>query len=90
MFIASTMVVPLLLMKNTVGRFLCAEIRIGECFTRFNKLHERGTLPSAHVSSERAHQQHVEEQENILEMLALRPVLEDFLHVSVFHEHVYG
>jgi hypothetical protein len=29
----------------------------------FNTLHERGTLPIAHISSERARQQHVEEQE---------------------------
>jgi hypothetical protein len=35
----------------------------------FNTLCERGTLPSAHVSSEPAHQ-HVEEQKNILEMVA--------------------
>ena len=35
----------------------------------FNTLRECGTLPSAHVSSERACQQHVEEEENILEMV---------------------
>jgi hypothetical protein len=33
----------------------------------FHTLHECGMLLSAHVSSERACQQHVEEQENILE-----------------------
>jgi hypothetical protein len=35
----------------------------------FNTLRERGTLPSAHVSSEPAREQHVEEQENIPEMV---------------------
>ena len=34
----------------------------------FNTLHECGTLPSAHVSSERACKQNMEEQENILHM----------------------
>ena len=35
----------------------------------FSTLGECGTLPSSHVSSERARQQHVDEQENILEMV---------------------
>jgi len=35
----------------------------------FNTLRECDTLPSAHVSSERARQQRVEEQENVLEMV---------------------
>ena len=39
----------------------------------FNTLRECGTLPSAPVSSERARQQNVEEQENILEMVQLSP-----------------
>jgi len=34
MFMASAMVVPLLLLKNTVGGVLCAEFRIVECSTR--------------------------------------------------------
>jgi hypothetical protein len=33
-FTASAMVVPLLLLKNTVDSFLCAEFRIVECFSR--------------------------------------------------------
>ena len=44
--------------------------RIPDCrvFSKvFNTLRECGMLPSAHVSSEQAHQQHVEEQENILQ-----------------------
>ena len=69
---ASAMVMPLLLLKNTVDGFLCAECRIIVFSKVFNTLHECGTLPSAHVSSERA-RQHVEEQENILEMVKHSP-----------------
>jgi hypothetical protein len=39
----------------------------------FNTLRECGTLPSARVSSEQARQQHVEEQENILEIVQRSP-----------------
>jgi hypothetical protein len=39
----------------------------------FNTLRERGTLLSAHVSSEPARQQHVEEEENIIEMVQPSP-----------------
>jgi len=58
----------------------------------FNTLHECGTLPSAHVSSERARKQNMEEQKNILDMVQRSLLLarEDFQHVSVFHKHVYG
>ena len=34
-----------------------------------NTVRECGNLPSAHVSSERARQQHVEEEEHVLEMV---------------------
>ena len=71
-FTGSAMVV--LLLKNTVDGFLCAECRIVKCFQKvFNTLRECGTLPSAHVSSEQARQQHVKEQENILEMVQRSP-----------------
>jgi predicted HTH transcriptional regulator len=61
------MVVTLLLLKNTFD---------GKVFTKvFNKMREIGTLPSAQVSSECAHQQHVEEQENILEMVQRSPTI---------------
>jgi hypothetical protein len=46
--------------------------RIPDCrvFSKvFNTLRECGTLPSAHVSSERARQENVKEEENILEMV---------------------
>ena len=39
----------------------------------FNTLREYGTLPSAHVSSERARKQNMEEQENILDMVQRSP-----------------
>ena len=39
----------------------------------FNTLRECGTLPNAHVSSERAHKQNMEEQENILDMVQRSP-----------------
>jgi len=72
---ASAMVVPLLLLKNTVNGFLCAEFRIVECFVFkvFSTLRESGALPIAHVSSELAHKQNMEEQENILDMVQRSP-----------------
>jgi hypothetical protein len=39
----------------------------------FNTLLESGMLLSAHVTSERAYQQHVEEQENILDIVQHSP-----------------
>jgi hypothetical protein len=39
----------------------------------FNTLREHGTLPSAHVLSEQASQEHVEEHENTLEMVQHSP-----------------
>jgi len=39
----------------------------------FSTLRECGTLPSAHVSSERARKQNMEEQENILNMVGRSP-----------------
>ena len=39
----------------------------------FNTLREYGTLPSAHVSSERARKKNMEEQENILDMVQRSP-----------------
>ena len=41
----------------------------------FNTLRECGTLPSVHVSSERARQQHVKEEKNILEMVQPNPTI---------------
>jgi hypothetical protein len=39
----------------------------------FNILHKCGTLPTAHVSSEQARQQHLEELESMLEMAQRSP-----------------
>jgi hypothetical protein len=39
----------------------------------FNTFRECGMLPNAQVSSEQAHQKHVEELENILEMVQRSP-----------------
>jgi hypothetical protein len=41
----------------------------------FNTLRKCGTLPGAHVSSERPCQQHVEELENILEIIQRSPTI---------------
>jgi hypothetical protein len=51
----------------------------------FNTVREGGTLASVHVSSEQVRQQHVEEQESILEMVQCSPTTtrENFLHVCV-------
>jgi hypothetical protein len=43
------------------------------CYKVFSTLRESGTLSSAHVSSERARQQHADEQENILDMVQRSP-----------------
>ena len=92
MFMAFAMVVPLLLLKNTVDGFLCVEFRIVVFYKVFNTLRECGTLPSAHVSSERARKQNMEEQENILDMVQRSPTTSTrkLSALSVFHEHVYG
>ena len=73
MFMASAMVVSLLLLKNTVDGFLCAEFRIVVFYKVFNTLCECGTLPSVYVSSERTRKRNMEEQENILDMVQLSP-----------------
>jgi len=74
MFMAAAMAVPLLLLKNTIDGFLCAEFRIVECFTRHSiDCVNACTLPNAHVSSERTRKQNMEEQENILDMVQRSP-----------------
>jgi hypothetical protein len=81
-------VVPLLLL-NTFSGFLCGEFRIVERLA----LRECGTLPTVHVSSQKARQENVLEQENILEMVQRNSTTTStrrFLHFSVLHEHVYG
>jgi hypothetical protein len=51
-------------------RFLVCRIPDRRVFSKvFDTLREHSTLPSAHVSLERACQQHVDEQKKILEMV---------------------
>ena len=70
MFMASAMVVSLLLLKNTVDDRI-PDRRV--FYKVFNTLRECGMLSSAHVSSERARKQNMEEQENILNMVQRSP-----------------
>ena len=59
--------------EEYLRRFSMRRIPDRRVFSKvFNTSRECGTLPSAHVSSERA-RQHVEEQENILEMAQRSP-----------------
>ena len=79
--------------ENYCRRFPMPRILDRREFSKvFNTLPECATLSISHVSSEGARQQHVEEQQIILQMVERRPTKgsENFLHVSVFHEHVYG
>jgi hypothetical protein len=71
-FTAPALVVPLLMLKNTVDGFLWAEFLIVEFSNVFDTLCECGSPPCAHVLSERA-RQHVDEQKNILEMVQRSP-----------------
>jgi hypothetical protein len=60
-------------LEENRGRFPVRIIPDRRVFSSvFSTSHERGTVPSAHVSPERACQ-HVEEQENILEMVERSP-----------------
>jgi hypothetical protein len=92
MFMASAMVVSLLLLKNAVYSSLCSEFWVVMCFSRcsirsVNVI--RFPLLMFHLNE---HINNKEEPENILEWYSMALLLahEDFLHVSVFHEHVYG
>jgi len=74
MFTASAMVVPLLLLEEYHRRFPMRRIPDHRVFSKvFNTLRECGTFPSAHVLSERARKQNMEEQENILDMVQRSP-----------------
>ena len=92
-FTASAMVVPLLLLKNTIDGFLCPELWIVECFPKC-KIYcvNVGRLPVFVL--------HLNEYVNKMwrnrktsfkwHSVALLLAREDFLHFSVFHERVYG
>ena len=88
MFMASKMVVPLLLLKNTIDGFLYAEFRIIESFTRYS-IHCFPVLMfhlNGHVNKICRNRITV----LIWHSVALLLAREDFQRVSVFHEHVYG
>ena len=90
---ASAMVVPLLLLKNTVNGFLCEEFRIVECFKRCS-IHCVKALRFPVLMF------YVNGLENVTwrnrkafliwYSVALLLARDDFQHVSVIHEHVYG
>jgi hypothetical protein len=95
-FTASAMIVSLLLLKNAVDGFLHAEFRNVECFPRCS-------IPSIHcvnVVRFPVLMFHLNEHVNNMwrnrkifsnwYSVALLLAREDFLHVSVFHEYVYG
>jgi hypothetical protein len=65
--------------KNTFNHFLCSRIQHHTVFYNvFNALCEHGPLHSAHVLSERAHQEHLGEQENVLEMVKFSHTTADY------------
>ena len=69
--------------------------RILDCrvfYMVFNTLRECSTLPSAHVSSERACKRNMGNRKTFLMWysVVLQLSLEEFQHLSVFHEHMYG
>ena len=89
MFMASAMVVPLLLLKNTVDGFLCAEFRIVECFTRCS-IHcvnaVRFPVLMFHLNGYVNKTWTNRKTFLIWHSVTLLLVREDFKHVSVFHE----
>ena len=93
MSMASAMVVPLLLLKNTVDGFLCAEFRVLECFTRCSIHCVNAVRFPALMFHLNGHVNETWRNRNtflIWYSVALLLASEDFQHVPVFHEHVYG
>jgi hypothetical protein len=87
------MVMPLLLLKNNVDGFLCTEFQTIQRFPRCS-IHCVNVVcfsmllfhPNEHINSM------WKDRKTFLKWysVALLLAYEDFLHVSVFHEHVYG
>jgi hypothetical protein len=93
MFMASLMAVPLVLLKNTTDSFLCAEFWIVECFPRSSIL----CMNVVHFPVLMFHlNEHANntwtKRKTFLKWYSVTLLLacEDFLHILVFHEHVYG
>jgi hypothetical protein len=90
---ASAMVVPLLLLENTVDGFPCAEFRIVECFPRC-AIHCMNVVCfpvlmcrlNAQVNNMWRNRKTFLKWYSVALLLAR----ENFLHVFVFHDHVYG
>jgi len=93
MFMASAMVVPLPLLKNSVNGFLCAEFQIVDCVTRCS-IHcvnaVRFPLLMFHLNGHVNKTWRNRKTFLIWYSVALLLAREDLQHVSVFHEHVYG
>ena len=93
MLMASAMVVPLLLLKNTVDGFLCAEFRIVDCFKRCS-IHcvNAVRFPVLMVRLKGHVNKTWRNRKTFLIWYSVTLLLarEDFQHVSVFHENVYG
>jgi len=87
------MVVPMLLLKNTVDGFLCAEFRIVECCTRCS-IHcvnsVRFSVLMFHLNGHVNKTWRNRKTFLIWYSVVLLLAREEFQRVSVFHEHVYG
>ena len=92
-FTASVIVVPTLLLKNTVKGFLCAELQIVVCFPRCS-IHCMNVVrfpvlmfhQNKHINNTWRNRKAFLKWYSEALLLACK----DFVHVSVFHEHVYG
>lgn len=92
-FTAFVMVVPLLLLKYTANYFLCSEFQIIECFPRCS-IHCVNVVRfpvlmfhlNEHINNMWRNRKIFLKWYSVTLLLACR----DFLHVSVFREHVYG
>ena len=93
MFMASAMVVSLLLLKNTIDGYLCAEFRIVECFTRCSIIcvnAVRFPVLMFHLNEHVNKTWRNRKTYLIWYSVALQLAREDFQHVSMFHEHFNG
>ena len=91
-FKASAMLVLLLLWKNTVDGFLCVEFRTVWCFPRCS-IHclivIRFPVLLFHLNEQVNNM--CRNRKTVLKRYSVAPLLAGAdLHVSVFHEHVYG
>ena len=92
-FTTFTMVVPLLLLKNTVDGFLCTDILIVSSFPR-SSIHGVNVVRSAlimfHLNGHVNSMWRNRKTFLVWYSVALLLARTDLLHVWVFHKHVYG